>query len=269
MVNSSLEELMFAGMDIGSLVTKVVLMRDGEMASYSIVDSRADPRRAAERALEQALQDVSCNRNEIRAIVATGYGRVAVAFANKTVTELTCHARGAHHLDPSARTVIDIGGQDSKVIRVDETGIMVDFAMNDKCAAGTGRFLEVMAQALEVKIEDMGEFSLRAERPCPMSNTCTVFAETEVISLVASGAKKEDITAGIHNAIAARVGNMAMKLGLEEDVLLVGGVSKNLGVRRAVEAFLEVEFAPVACDGQIVGALGAALLARDLAEGRS
>lgn len=259
---------MFAGLDVGSLVTKAVILKDGDILSYYIVDSRSDPVKAAKGALDKALNKVGIDKEGLSFIVGTGYGRVALDFVDKTVTELTCHAKGAHFLRPDIRTVIDIGGQDSKVIKLDSTGNMVDFAMNDKCAAGTGRFLEVMAHALEVPLGRLGDISLKSGKPCLMNSTCTVFAETEVVSLLASGAKKEDIAAGLHKAIATRVGNMAKKIGLEKEVIFVGGVSKNLGVKMALEQFLGIEFAPIACDPQIVGALGAALIAEGLFEGR-
>lgn len=259
---------MYAGIDIGSLVTKVVLMNGDRIASYSIIDSRADPRRAGELALEKALEKAGCERESIQATVVTGYGRVAYPAADKAITELSCHAKGAKFLVPVVRTVIDIGGQDSKVIKVDPEGNLGDFAMNDKCAAGTGRFLEVMAGALEISLEEMGLMSLRVETPCAMSSTCTVFAETEVVSLVASGAGKESIVAGMHESIAARVGSMAMKMGLEKEVVFVGGVAKNPGVREALQEVLGVEFAPIGEDPQIVGALGAAIAAGELAERR-
>lgn len=259
---------MFAGVDIGSLVTKAVVLRGGKVAGYSIISSRTNPKKAGERTLEETVIKANCKREDIKCIVATGYGRNSFSFANKTVTELTCHATGAYYLNPNIRTVIDIGGQDSKVIKLDEYGNMTDFAMNDKCAAGTGRFLEVMANALEVEIEQMGEFSLRSNRPCSLSSTCTVFAESEVVSLIASGASKEDIIAGLHTSIARRVGNMVKSLGLKSEVAFAGGVAKNLGVRKVLQEFLGVKFTRIEQDPQIVGALGAALLAKESFERR-
>lgn len=254
---------MFAGIDIGSLVTKAVLLKDEKIVGYSIVDSRADPKRAGEQALSEALGKAGCRRKDIKFMVATGYGRISFPFVDRTVTELICHAKGAHWLNPSARTVIDIGGQDSKVIKLDYRGKMVDFAMNDKCAAGTGRFLEVMARALGIDLASMGEFSLRSNKPCSLSSTCTVFAESEVISLIASGARKENIVAGLHTSIARRVGNMAKSLGAEKEVVFVGGVAKNIGVKKALQEFLGFEFAHINEDPQICGAIGAALLAKE------
>ncbi|MBI4722212.1 MAG: 2-hydroxyglutaryl-CoA dehydratase [Candidatus Stahlbacteria bacterium] len=257
---------MFAGLDVGSLVTKAVILGNGDILSYSIEDSRSNPLKSAKRALDKALNSSWIGREALSFIVGTGYGRVALDFVDKTVTELTCHARGAYFLNPNVRTLIDIGGQDSKVIKLDKDGNMSDFAMNDKCAAGTGRFLEVMAHALEIELEKLGEVSLNSSTPCLVNNTCTVFAETEVISLTASGSKKEDISAGLHQAIASRVGNMAKKLGIESEILFVGGVSKNLGMRTALEEFLGIKFTSIEQDPQIVGALGAALIGKDLFE---
>lgn len=252
---------MFAGVDIGSLVTKVVILKNNEIAGYSILNSRIDPGKTGEQALEEAVLKSGCSKKDIKYIVATGYGRNSFPLAKKSITELTCHAIGAHYLDPGIRTVIDIGGQDSKAIKLDENGKMIDFLMNDKCAAGTGRFLEVMADAMEVKLEDMGKVSLEAIKPCLLSTTCTVFAETEVISLIASGAGKENIIAGLNESIAKRVGSMAKRLGIQEKVAFVGGVAKNIGVKKALEEYLGVKFVTGSIDPQINGALGAALLA--------
>lgn len=257
---------MYLGVDIGSLVTKTVILSNGTLVSCSIIDSRSNPEEAANRAIEKALIKAGLKRDEITYTVATGYGRIAFKDADKEVTELSCHGRGAHFLHPAARTIIDIGGQDSKVIRIDKQGAMTDFAMNDKCAAGTGRFLEVMSHALEIPLDEMGDFSFQAGNPLNISSTCTVFAETEVISFLAAKQKIENIAAGIHLAIAHRVGNMAKSFGIERDVLFAGGVAKNTGVRRALEEFLEIQFPPMSQDPQIVGALGAALLARDFFE---
>jgi predicted CoA-substrate-specific enzyme activase len=196
-------------------------------------------------------------------IVATGYGRTAVGFADKKVTEITCHARGVSHLMPEARTVIDIGGQDSKAMRVDGEGRVTDFVMNDKCAAGTGRFLEVMARALELPLDDLGSLSLASRNPCLISNLCTVFAESEVVFLRGEGRAREDIAAGIHAAIASRVAVMVSQMGLEETVVLTGGVARNRGVVRALRDDLQLTVR-VPEHPQLTGALGAALIAAEL-----
>lgn len=254
---------LYAGIDIGSLVTKVVILNKGRILASSIVDSRSDPEASGNLAIETACNSAGINREDINYILATGYGRISLPFANRTATELSCHAKGAHYLCNTARTVIDVGGQDSKVLRIDSEGSLVDFKMNDKCAAGTGRFLEVMAQALEIDLKTLGEFSLHSNQPLHLSSTCTVFAETEVISLLASKRKKEDIAAGIHAAVARRVGNMVKTFGIEKDVVFVGGVAKNIGIKKALEDFLDVRFIELELDPQIVGALGAALLAKE------
>ena len=192
----------FAGIDVGSLSTDVVILdARSEVSSYSIVDTGANSTEASEEALEKALAEASIDRGHLVRVVATGYGRASVPLAEKKVTEISCHALGAHHLFPDTGTVIDIGGQDSKVIRVGEDGKVLDFTMNDKCAAGTGRFLEVMANKLQVPLDEMGEMSLNAAGEVLISSVCTVFAESEVVSLVARNHPKEEILRGIHRAI--------------------------------------------------------------------
>jgi predicted CoA-substrate-specific enzyme activase len=200
---------------------------------------------------------------DLDGIVATGYGRTAVGFADKQVTEITCHARGVCHMIPDVRTVIDIGGQDSKAMRLDEEGRVADFVMNDKCAAGTGRFLEVMARALEVPLDDLGFLALASLNPCPISSLCTVFAESEVVFLRGEGRAREDIAAGIHGAIASRVAAMLSQMGLEETVALTGGVARNSGVVRALCDELQLAVR-VPERPQLTGALGAALIAAEL-----
>ena len=259
--------MIVAGMDIGSITTETVILRDREVFSSVIMPTGANSRKAAERSLSAALGKASLDPEDVTAIVTTGYGRASFPRATKMITEITCHARGAFFLHPRTRTVIDIGGQDSKVIRLDTQGRNVDFQMNDKCAAGTGRFLEVMAHALEVKVEDLGRLSLVAPRSIKISSMCTVFAESEVVSLIADNQPKEVIIRGLHDSIADRILGMVNRLGIEEEVTLTGGVAKNEGVVRALEDRLGVKmFVPP--EPQIIGALGAALLARDLASSK-
>ena len=176
-----------AGIDVGSLSAEAVLLKDGRVVTFSIIPTGADSRKAAEKALTAAMESAGLQFDDLAVIVATGYGRISIPFAHKRITEITCHGRGAFYLDPAVRTVIDIGGQDSKVIRLNQQGKVLDFAMNDKCAAGTGRFLEVMATALEVELENLAALSDQAVRAISISSTCTVFAETEVVSLLAGG----------------------------------------------------------------------------------
>jgi predicted CoA-substrate-specific enzyme activase len=214
--------------------------------------------------LKRAWESVGLSRNDIARVIVTGYGRVSADFADTTVTEITCHAKGVHFLNPSVRTIIDIGGQDSKVIKLDQTGKVSDFAMNDRCAAGTGKFLELTARALETDLEDFGALYEKARKPCSISSVCTVFAESEVVSLLAEGHSLENIVAGLHQAIAKRVGNMALRLGVEEEVAFTGGVAMNTGVASALEEELMIEFQPLSYSPQLAGALGAALLAKDI-----
>ena len=257
------ENTLFAGIDVGSLTAKSVLVGNNGIVSYAVIDTGTNPKKAGEAVFGKVLHEAGSERPDIRYAVGTGYGRISLSFVDQTITELTCHARGAHFLDPSIRTVIDIGGQDSKVINLNTDGSMFDFVMNDKCAAGTGRFLQVMARALEIDLEAMGTFSLSARKPSRINSTCTVFAESEVVSLLASGEAKQDIVAGLHLSVARRVGNMAKRLGIHERTVFVGGVAKNIGVRNALEDFLEVHFAHLHEDPQIIGALGAAVLAKE------
>ncbi len=255
--------MIVAGMDIGSITAETVILQDNQMLSSSIVPTGANSRTAAERSLAAALKQASLRQEDLAAIVTTGYGRASFPSATKMITEITCHARGAFFVYPETRTVIDIGGQDSKVIRLDKQGRNVDFQMNDKCAAGTGRFLEVMARALEVKLEDLGRLSRSAQRTIKISSMCTVFAESEVVSLIAENQPQEVIIRGLHDAIADRILGMIRRVGVEEKVTLTGGVAKNEGVVQALEERLEVRvFVPP--EPQIIGALGAALLAREL-----
>ena len=255
---------LFAGIDVGSLSTDCVIINEKEeILSYSITETGANSTEAAEKSLEEALARGAVQRDKVKSIVATGYGRISVPFAGKRVTEISCHALGACKLFPDTRTVVDIGGQDSKVIRVGQGGKVLDFTMNDKCAAGTGRFLEVMASKLQVPLDEMGSLSVGANGEVRISSVCTVFAESEVISLVAQNHPKEEIIRGIHRAIVNRVWGMVKTLGVERGVTMSGGVAKN----RGVVAFLEEKLGHpihVYKEPQIVGGLGAALHAKKL-----
>lgn len=253
----------FLGIDVGALTTKALVVDgEGRILGFEIIRTGANSREAALKVYSQLLSKLGLRGGEVKYTVSTGYGRKAVPFASETTTEITCHARGAYELLPSVRTVIDVGGQDSKVIRVGQEGRVVNFVMNEKCAAGTGRFLEVMAQALEVSLEDMAKLSLQSKRRVSISNTCTVFAESEVVGLIARGVAKEDIIAGIHEAMASRVYSLAMSVGVEDDVVMTGGVAKNEGFVKALEAKLGRKIV-IPEEPQVVGALGAALIARE------
>jgi len=249
-----------AGIDIGSLTTDVVILRDGKIASYSIVPTLSNSEAAARSAYDQALASAGLTPGDVSNVIATGYGRASIDFTSKTVTEITCHAIGARRLFAEAKTVIDIGGQDSKVIRLADDGRVEDFAMNDKCAAGTGRFLEVMARSLETDLESLGSLSALSERDVRISSTCTVFAESEVVALVAKGAAKEDIIRGLHRSVAERVYAMIARLRAEPPFVMTGGVAKNSGVVSALEERLNAKLL-VPDEPQIVGALGAAIVA--------
>lgn len=249
-----------AGIDVGSLSAEAVLLKDGRVVTFSIIPTGADSRKAAEKALTAAMESAGLQFDDLAVIVATGYGRISIPFAHKRITEITCHGRGAFYLDPAVRTVIDIGGQDSKVIRLNQQGKVLDFAMNDKCAAGTGRFLEVMATALEVELENLAALSDQAVRAISISSTCTVFAETEVVSLLAGGADRAEIARGLHESIAARTSSLVYRVGLDEAVMMTGGVAKNSAVVKALEEKLQLRII-VPPEPQIAGALGAALLA--------
>lgn len=225
-----------------------------------VLPTGASNKKSAEKVKQDVLEKASIVAGDVNRVLATGYGREAIEFADTRVTEITCHAVGARHLFPEVRTVIDIGGQDSKVIRVDESGRVVNFAMNDKCAAGTGRFLEVMARALEVSLERMGEVSATATKDVTVSSMCTVFAESEVVGLVAQGYETADIVRGIHRAIASRAAALAGRVGVAPQVVMTGGVAKNMGVVAELSTKLKIHIS-VPDDPQIVGALGAALIA--------
>jgi predicted CoA-substrate-specific enzyme activase len=251
-----------AGIDIGSTMTKVVVTDEEKILASIIGPTGAEHRHLALKVMEEALQQSGLTLEGIDFIVATGYGRINVPFADKQITEITCHARGIKSLFPTARIIIDIGGQDSKGIKLDAEGKVVNFVMNDKCAAGTGRFLEVIAETLGVRLEEMGEISSRAETFVKISNTCTVFAEHEVTSRLAEGTPIPEIVAGLHVSIAGRVVNMVRQLGLEKDVVVTGGGAKNIGLVRAIEE--QVGFAvKVPPEPLLTGALGAALVGRD------
>jgi (R)-2-hydroxyacyl-CoA dehydratese activating ATPase len=252
-----------AGVDIGSLTAKAVVLNDKGIAGYCVMTGGSDVTAAAERVLAAALENAKVRQAELDSIVATGYGRARVPLAGRSVTEITCDAIGTHYLVPEARLVIDVGGQDSKVISLDEGGRVVDFAMNDKCAAGTGRFLEVMAHALEIEVAQLGPVSLKHKKHVDISSMCTVFAESEVVSLIAEGYAREDILHGLHQAIASRITAMARGLSVDGVVMVCGGVAKNTGVVRAFEERLKMKVR-VPPEPQIVAALGAAIYARGM-----
>ena len=256
----------FAGIDSGSTSTDVVILdRDKKMVTGVILPTGAGAAVGAERALEQALEQAGLQREDIDAIVTTGYGRTAIQDGDKSITEITCHARGAHYLDPGVRTVIDIGGQDSKVIRLDENGAVVNFVMNDKCAAGTGRFLEMMARTMEMSLDEMSKAGLHYKEDITISSMCTVFAESEVVSLIAQNKPTDDIVHGLNKAVASKTAALAKRVGGEERYMMTGGVSKNQGLVKTLEEKLGTTLV-VSEKAQLCGALGAALFAMDMVQ---
>ena len=249
------------GIDIGSLSTDAVLVNEKrEIVAYEIIATGASSKKACDKIFKHILDATKLEAKDLDYVVATGYGRIKVPFANEVVTEITCHAKGANYFFPDARTVIDIGGQDSKAIKLDAKGNVLDFSMNDKCAAGTGRFLEVMARTLEIELDEMGELSLTGKDNVSISSLCTVFAESEVVSLIGADHKTPDICRALHISIAKRVSGQAKRVGLEETVVMTGGVAKNIGVVRELEKKLLCTI-KIAEEPQIIGALGAALIA--------
>ncbi len=250
----------FAGIDVGSATTKAVVLRKDKIVGFAVNPTIPD-RKIPANTLEQALSRSKYKRENISNIVATGYGRINVDFADRIITEITCHGMGAKWLNKKISAVIDIGGQDSKAIVLNDHGEVNDFVMNDKCAAGTGRFIELIANTLNVPLDHVGKLSLKGKNPADISSMCAVFAESEVVSLVAEGVSAENILAGIHKAIARRVISMAKRTGLERKaVALTGGIAKNVGMVRALERELGAKIY-LSKEPQIVGALGAALLA--------
>jgi (R)-2-hydroxyacyl-CoA dehydratese activating ATPase len=258
--------MLVAGIDIGSITTEALLFdKDKGIVGYTILQTGADSKKTAEIALEKVLSYPGKNASDISYTISTGCGRKRATFAKEAITEITCIAKGVNFLFPEARTIIDIGGQDTKVIRVDEKGRVLEFEMNDKCAAGTGRFIEVMAKALNVELDKIGDISLQHKKELTISSICTVFAESEVISLVSEGEELEDILYGIHKAIADRTMGLINRLGgVTSEVIMAGGVAKNIGVVKALEKVLGAPI-KIHVEPQIIGALGAAILSLEKA----
>ena len=255
--------MIVAGCDVGSLSAEAVIMSDGSIISSEIIRVRPRPEQSATDVMDKALTKAGLTYKDIEYCVSTGYGRERIPFANGNVSEISCHGKGAQWLVPSVRTVIDVGGQDCKVIRVDESGKLVNFVMNDKCAAGTGRFLEFMAKVLRVGIEDLGPQGLGSEKPAVITNMCSIYAESEVLHYVYEGQDPANIAAGINYTMAVRVQSLVKRVGVEEDVCITGGVAKNIGVVRDLEELLQVRAQKPPVDPQIVGAIGAGLFAKE------
>ena len=252
--------MIFAGIDIGSITAKAAIIKENRLIDTHVIFTGYNTLTASQKVFEELLSKANISKDEVKTIIATGYGRNSVDYADKALTEIICHGAGAHFLNPEIRGIIDVGGQDSKAILLDNNGKVINFSMNDKCAAGTGRFLEVMARALELDLDRLGEISLKADAPTNISSICTVFAESEVISMIAKQEKRENIIAGIHESAAARIATLATKIKIREPVMMTGGVAKNKGMVKALENRLNCKIL-VSKSAQENGAIGAAVLA--------
>lgn len=264
-----MEKKFFAGCDIGSTTGKAVIIDENGVVASSIVPREVDPEETAQLALAEAFKvipDVNTH-SDLAYLVGTGYGRSEIPFANENVSEISCHAMGAYYCDPAIKTIVDIGGQDVKGIAVNGDGSVKDFAMNDKCAAGTGRFFEAMARIFRMELSEFSDLSLASKRAIPVTAQCSVFAETEVISLLAQKNPPADIAAGVQGAVAKRCFTLLKRVGVHPTVTITGGCAKNRGLVRELERVLRVEMASLSVDPQIIGALGAAVYAKKKARG--
>ena len=261
-------QLLTGGIDVGSVSTQAVICADGELVAYTNTRTGVDSAASAGRALQKVLDEGSLSQPDIQFVVGTGYGRVNIPFSNRIITEISCHSRGAVDIyGPTVRTILDMGGQDCKAIRCDEKGKVTAFLMNDKCAAGTGRGMEVMADFLQVPIQELGPLSLTvAEEPPPVSTTCVVFAKSEAMGLLREGYDKPQVLAAFSSAMAHRVISLLKRLGIEEHFAITGGIAKNIGVVKRIEDGLGLKALQPRVDPQIAGALGAALFAYGLAK---
>ncbi len=252
-----------AGVDVGSTQTKAIIIdEDRKIVARALTDTGANVQQAAQTAFDAACSDGTIDPDAVKFVVGTGYGRFKVTFGDKQVTEISCHGRGAVHMFPKTGTVIDMGGQDSKAIRVKPDGEIIEFCMNDKCAAGTGRFLGAAAMALGMNLSDLGPVSMKSTKPVKISTTCTVFAEAEVLSWLGKGKAVEDILWGVHKSIASRSYGLLRRTGINGEITFTGGVAKNPGMIKALEEALEKPL-NVSDDSHYMGALGAALFAMD------
>jgi len=261
-------KMVTAGVDIGSVGSKAVIMVDGKLYAYSVMRTGGQSVETAIKVTNWALEGTGLKNENIHYVVGTGYGRVNVPFAKRTITEIACHARGAHYIyGPTVRTVLDIGGQDCKAIRCDERGKVMSFLMNDKCAAGTGRGLEVFADLIRVPIEEVGKSSLSVEKePPPVSNTCVIFAKAESVALLRQGWQKEKVAAAYHLAMVNRIIDLLKRVGVEKDFVVTGGVAKNTGIVARLERNLGIKPLEPKLDPILAGAIGAGLFAKALQE---
>ena len=255
-----------AGVDVGSVGSKAAIIVDGELYAYSVMRTGGVSESTAMKVIAWALEGTGLEIGKLHYIVGTGYGRVNVPFAKKTITEISCHVQGARYIyGPTVRTVLDIGGQDCKAIRCDEKGRVLSFLMNDKCAAGTGRGLEVFADLLGVSIEDLSQVSLNVEEePPPVSNTCVIFAKAESLALLRRGWPKEKVAAAYHAAMAERLFDLLLRVGVEKDFVITGGVAKNMGIVLRLERLLKLKALEPKLDPILAGAIGAGLFAESL-----
>lgn len=260
--------MFYVGIDLGSTTGKVVIMdKNKKILGRSIVRSARGPKNTVNHAMKEALKESGITELDENGfpsdayIVATGYGRSSIQGIDEEISEISCHAKGAIYQHPRTRTIIDIGGQDCKVISIDENGRVLDFQMNDKCSAGTGRFFEVMGRVLDIDLTEMAHEALKSSNPCQISKQCSVFAESEVISLVNNNVPLCDIAAGIHDSISRRIHGMVYKVGVEEDVVLTGGCAQNKALQHALEKRLKLKLGNLVENPQIMGAIGAALFA--------
>jgi len=254
-----------AGIDMGAKTTKAVILQDGKVLGRGLAMTGFEQKEAAEQAFSKALEQAGLAQNEIGRVFATGVGRQSAPFATNNVTEIAAAAKGSLFLNPKLRTVIDVGAEEGRAIKCTEAGKVADFAVNEKCAAGAGSFVEAMSRALELPLDSMGEMSLRSQKAVPMNAQCTVFAESEVVSLVHAKTPKEDIVRALHDAIANRIVSMARRVGVQEAVGLIGGVALNVGFIDALRRCLEVESVWVPQEPEYVGAIGAAVAAAEAA----
>lgn len=258
--------MLVAGVDVGSTTTKAVILDENKnMIAAGIVSTGANVARAAERAFKEALEKGNLEDYEVEYVVGTGYGRYRVSFGDVQITEIGCHAKGACYLFPQTRTILDIGGQDTKAIKVNGEAEVLDFCMNDKCAAGTGRFLDAASQVMGLELAQIGEVALQSRRPLKITNVCTVFVESEIVSHLARGREIEDILAGVHQSIAARSVALLRRVGIEQEITFTGGVAKNIGMVRALEERLNISI-NVCPHSQFMGAIGAGLFALERAK---
>ena len=253
----------FCGCDLGSATGKAVIIDEERIISWSVTRSTRSPEITATEVLNEALEKAGLKEEDICQIIGTGYGREGVSYIRKNMSEISCHAKGAYTLNPSVRTVVDIGGQDSKVISINDKGKVTDFQMNDKCAAGTGRFFENMCRVLNCSLEELSTFAMKADKPCTISKQCGIFAESEVISLLNNGEDISNISAGLQNSVARRVLSLANRIGIEPAVTMTGGCARNDALVLSLEDVLGLKVSRLPENPQIIGALGAALYAKE------